>query len=225
MCYNFFTMKHLILLTSSLFILALTSCKNNSQVLESRIAALEDSIAKLSSSSEQQTSTLEKFNYDDSESEDISTWRTYNNQTITFKYPNNFSISDEDIDEKGFSSMNVGADGDDLLALTITYATNPIFKLMSDYSESDAEGDIESFKEGMQEYYSDITMSEISKTSIGVFNGFKKSYQATLLGIKVKGDCFVSYKDNHVIMLMTQAEYQQNTEILTQIMKTISFCK
>jgi len=217
-------MKHLFFLTSLLLILALCSCKNNTQELESRIAALEDSLSKLSVSESNKNSNVHDYSTH-SISKEESGWNTFNNSTITFKYPDNFIVSDEEIDESGFSSMNVTETGDALKCITITYATNALFTLMSDYSESDAENDLEGFREGMNEYYSNISTSAISKSSIGVFDGYKQSFQATLLGVKVAGDCFIAYKNNHVIMLMTQSESNQDTEILKQIMNTISFCK
>ena len=150
--------------------------------------------------------------------------KTYSNRFITFTYPDTYMITDE---EDGGDEYDLCCElkGDDLSILNFSMSD------AEDFLDLDQESKDLAFKFGVMsmkekientEYYSGLKCSEIKKIRKGNYTGYGFTYTASVLSVKIQGECFMTCQGATLLATVAQAE---TTNYMSQLNEIISSIK
>ncbi|MBR5983659.1 MAG: zinc ribbon domain-containing protein [Bacteroidales bacterium] len=175
-------------------------------------------------------SNYSSYSYDNDYSSNINLNNTYYNVYISFKYPSNYKITDEEYNEDGEISLNCEIKGDDLSIITITCGIDESLSFYDaqDYNEicKEALKSInEGFRSGMYVYgYDNVKISGMSRKTIGnYFSGYYNDFTAEVYSNPIKGYIFVGTYGNTYVTIFAQAENDKYLRQLDDILKTLEY--
>ena len=158
--------------------------------------------------------------------DDIATV-SYSKNGITFIYPNNYKITEEEIDENGMFSIRCERKGEDISEIYIMTLTNDIFSVLSmEDVEYACEATLESMQEELKKnvLYKNCIFSKVQKGVLGDWPCYQKKFSLSILGVTTYGVIKEIIFGNGTI-LMTIAFYENDNykQTLEQIEQSIKF--
>ena len=149
--------------------------------------------------------------------------KTYSNRFITFSYPDTYKITDE---EDGGDEYDLCCElkGDDLSILNFSMSDAEEFLDLDQESKDLAlKFGVMSMKEEIEstDYYSGLKCSEIKKIRKGNYTGYGFTYTATIIVIKVQGECFMTCQGATLLATVAQAETTNYMSQLNEIISSI----
>ena len=150
--------------------------------------------------------------------------KTYSNRFITFTYPDNYKITDV-VDGGDEYDLCCELKGDDLSILNFSMSDAEEFLDLDQESKDLAlKLGAMSMKEEFAgtDYYSGLKCTEIKKIKKGKYTGFGFTFTATVITIKIQGECFITCQGATLLATVAQAE---TTNYMSQLNEIISSIK
>ena len=146
------------------------------------------------------------------------TWKTYSNQYISFKYPDTYKITDEEVTSEGYD-LCCELKSDDISMVQIS---------IMDFDEEDLDNDLkelalsigaEAMKSEIEnnELYRNVRCSSVEKVTKGRNTGYGLTFSATLMSFPIQGECFMAFSGDRLLALVMQAENASYLRELNQI--------
>ena len=152
------------------------------------------------------------------------TRKTYSNRFITFSYPDTYRITDV-VDGGDEYDLCCEIKGDDLATINFSMTDSEDF-LYLDQDEKDMalKYGAMSMKEEFtgNDYYSGLKCTEIKKIKKGNYTGFGFTFTATVITLKIQGECFITCHGATLLATVAQAE---TTNYMSQLNEIISSIK
>ena len=162
----------------------------------------------------------DSYNY--SSNSDLS--NTYNNRYISFRYPDNYIITDEEEDEDGEISLSCEIKGEDFSDITIISGEDVSLYVQDEQELNETCMEtLRSLKSVFMSniMYDDVNFYAMSKKTIGNCEGFYSNYTAKVSSYPIKGYIFVGVSGYYYVIIMTQAENDRYTRQLDDILSTL----
>ena len=164
------------------------------------------------------------YDYVEDDYSSYSLSNTYNNEYISFKYPGNYKITDEERDEDGEISLNCEIKGDDLSLITFVCGENLTFYILDEQEKDEA--CMESLKEmnktlSRSTMYDNVELSGISKKTFGNCTGYICNYTADAFSNSINGFSFMGFYGDYYVGVFTQAENDDYINQLDDILSTL----
>lgn len=147
-------------------------------------------------------------------------WKTYSNESISFNYPDNYKITDENDEDGRYITCELK--GIDVSMIQFTCLSDEIFSLFDEQDKKVIyENSLEGMNTGLEKYLHNYNVSDMTEKTLGNCTGYLTKYSGSMFSIKVQGYSFVTISGNHTIMLITQAENEKYARQLDEILNTL----
>lgn len=162
------------------------------------------------------------YNYGYSSNSNLS--KTYSNRYISFNYPSNYKITDEESGEDGEIILNCEIKGDDLSIITITSGEEESLYFLDEQDIN------ETCKEALRSIndelvsnimYNNVKFRIMSKQKIGNCTGYISDFTANVYSYPIKGYTFVGVSGYYYVTIFTQAENDKYMSQLDDILSTL----
>lgn len=176
----------------------------------------------LSSDSDSQSNYYSGNSYGYSSNSNLS--KTYSNRFISFNYPSNYKITDEESGEDGEIVLNCEIKGDDLSIITITSGEEESLYFLDEQDIN------ETCKEALRSIndelvsnimYNNVKFRIMSKQKIGNCTGYISDFTANVYSYPIKGYTFVGVSGYYYVTIFTQAENDKYMSQLDDILSTL----
>lgn len=186
------------------------------------VALVSEYVISLVSNSDSQSNYYSGNSYGYSSNSNLS--KTYSNRFISFNYPSNYKITDEESGEDGEIILNCEIKGDDLSIITITSGEEESLYFLDEQDIN------ETCKEALRSIndelvsnimYNNVKFRIMSKQKIGNCTGYISDFTANVYSYPIKGYTFVGISGYYYVTIFTQAENDKYMSQLDDILSTL----